>query len=102
MPKLHVLALCLLSSCLSSEASLRPRAVPLSASIDLASEWEAGPANMQGFSDSLMHFEITETQISVVFGYGAVEPEHVIDEWDIEAEGHFAVARPSLGFSVSF
>ncbi|MDE0892551.1 MAG: hypothetical protein OSB14_10240 [Planctomycetota bacterium] len=49
-----------------------------------------------------MHFEITETQISVVFGYGAVEPEHVIDEWDIEAEGHFAVARPSLGFSVSF
>ena len=76
--------------------------MPLSASIVPASDWEAAPTNRQRFSDSLMHFEITETQISVVFGYGAVEPEHVIDEWDIEAEGHFAVARPSLGFSVSF
>ena len=102
MSKLHVLVLCMLSSCLSSEASLRPRAVPLNMSIEPASEWGAGPANMPGFSDSLMHFEITDTQISVVIGYSAAEPEHVIAEGAIEAAGHFAVARPSLGFSVSF
>jgi hypothetical protein len=102
MSKLHIFVFCLLSSCLSSEASLRPRAMPLSVPIEPAFEWEAEPANTDGFCDSLMHFDITDTQLSVVFGYSAAEPEHVIGEGAIEAVGHFAVARPSVGFSLSF
>jgi hypothetical protein len=70
--------------------------------MELEPEWEAQRKEGPSFSESLLHFEINESPISIVVGYGSVEPSHVESELSVTASGHRAEARPALGFSVSF
>ena len=102
MPKLPLLTLLLLSSCVSSKDSISPRWLfmsdPVRSSAGEQGEW----AKLQGFSESLLHIEINDSPISVVIGYSSAEPDHVKSEASVVVREYRAEARPSLGFSVSF
>ena len=102
MLKTFALTFCLLSSCVSTQGSINLGGLSLDDPLELAPEWEAQRAGGPSFSDSLLHFVINESPISIVVGYGPVEPSHVESELPVTARGHRAEARPTLGFSVSF
>ena len=63
---------------------------------------EPGLTGAQGFSESLLHFGVSDTPLSLVVGYGSAEPSHTQDDFSGVAAEHRAEARPSLGFSLSF
>ena len=70
--------------------------------VKAASMAEPAIVNGRGFSESLLHFGISDSPLSLVIGYGSAEPSHVKRELSDLAGYHSAEARPSLGLSVSF
>jgi hypothetical protein len=97
-----LLALISLSSCVTSERSISPGGLSSVQLMRAASLGEPAFAEAQGFRESLLQFEIRDTPLSLVVGYGSAEPSHVKSgisglDGDLRAE-----ARPALGFSVSF
>ena len=97
---LALLSLC--SSCVTSENSISVGGLPSVQPVEAALMAEPDLSGEQGFSESLLHFGIRDTPLSLVVGYGSAEPSHVQDEFSSVAAEHRAEARPSLGFSLSF
>ncbi len=87
---------------MTSENSISPGGLPSVQPVKAASMTESGLAGAQGFSESLLHFGISDTPLSLVVGYGSAEPSHAQDDFSGVAAEHRAEARPSLGFSLSF
>ena len=87
---------------MTSENSISAGGLPSVQPVKAALMAEPDRAGEQGFSESLLHFGIRDTPLSLVVGYGSTEPSHAQDEFSSAAAGHRAQARPSLGFSLSF
>ncbi len=102
MPKLPLFALLLLCSCVTSRSSVSSRRLSSVEPISAALFEDAALVEAHGFSESLLHFGINDTPLSLVLGYSAAEPTYVQNEVSDVSRDHRAEARPSLGFSVSF